>query len=233
MSESKYPIPLENQVSDDLFELLNRLESANSIIASANTSLPAGNVRAFSAQVAEAINIEPDDVFPVLYAFSNLKKMRDVFGEPTEHFLDRLTVAIERFGPPWTESSVARWKDARTDLVQALNSITADGGLMISAKTASLAYDRPCVLHHARILSDVRPVFGEDARTIHEMVVTHTLKVEFTDGRGYSEMHFALDASDVAKLRQECERADIKAQSIVDALKDKRWETIIFPAQNG
>jgi hypothetical protein len=68
-----------------------------------------------------------------------------------------------------------------------------------------------------RILTDVRPIYGES--TVNPptgMIVIHTLKIGYHDsGTGrHKEFYVALDDSDIAELRKALDRATEKTQSL-------------------
>jgi hypothetical protein len=72
------------------------------------------------------------------------------------------------------------------------------------------AYER--ILTGTRVLSDIRPVFPDDDEVptiVEAAMVNHTLKISFYPGdRGLpGEIHIALDATDLRRLRDQINRA--------------------------
>ena len=82
----------------------------------------------------------------------------------------------------------------------------------------------------AKILTDLRPVFGASAEVQPEgIVVTHTLKLEYHDDRGaHRKFYVALNQDDLETLRNVLERADKKANSL-QALSEFIPENHLFP----
>lgn len=76
----------------------------------------------------------------------------------------------------------------------------------------------------ARILTDLRPVFGarvEDGP--QAMVVLHTLKLVYHEGsKRHEEFFVALDADDLKALRKVIDRAEAKADTLRPAVRDIR-----------
>jgi hypothetical protein len=91
------------------------------------------------------------------------------------------------------------------------------------AKALSLRNEYERILDDTRILTDIRPVFDEDADNpaITAAIVNHTLRFSYTSGDGEShESHFALDISDLNKLRKQIDKAikkDKAARTMAEA----------------
>ena len=81
------------------------------------------------------------------------------------------------------------------------------------AKALELRYDYANLLESSRMITDLRPVYNEDANQIEGVVVSFTLRLEFIDIDGRHGMSIALDESDVRTLLWECERAIQKART--------------------
>lgn len=106
---------------------------------------------------------------------------------------------------------------ATTNLAQVkkrLLTLLGSETLSLKAKAASLVQERPCVLDEARIISDLRPVFGFKSLRIQAMTVLHTLVLECYEGTTTKSYHIALDASDLSNLKQAIERAEGKAKEL-------------------
>ena len=62
-----------------------------------------------------------------------------------------------------------------------------------AAKAIELSYDSDNLLQRTRILTDVRPLFSEDAQSIDGAVVAHTLRLRFDSAGIDHELSLALD----------------------------------------
>ena len=69
------------------------------------------------------------------------------------------------------------------------------------------AYASDNLLQSTRILTDVRPLFSDDAQSIDGAVVAHTLRLRYDSAGIDHELSLALDSSDLHKLIEDCERA--------------------------
>jgi len=76
-----------------------------------------------------------------------------------------------------------------------------------------------------RILTDLRPVFGDDINAPpRAVVVVHTLKLGFDVGehKKHHDIYLSLDAEDIIKLRGALDRAEAKAKILhrISGIKD-------------
>jgi hypothetical protein len=75
----------------------------------------------------------------------------------------------------------------------------------------------------ARILTDIRPIFGlaSDNAPV-DAVITHTLKITYHEGsdRDTKELFFAMDDDDIQELKAILERAEMKSESLKELLDD-------------
>lgn len=118
-------------------------------------------------------------------------------------------------GDTFTEEEFTSFKNRITDLLD-VDSIT------ISAKALSLHGDFENTFCEAKILTDVRSVFGASVEEKPVgFVITHTLKIGYHDDSArHREFYVALDEDDLSTLRDVVGRAEKKAKS-VKATMDK------------
>ena len=77
-------------------------------------------------------------------------------------------------------------------------------------KAIDLLYDCDNLLQRTRVLTDVRPLFSDDARRVEGAVVAHTLRVRYDHAGRDEEISFSLDAADLRRLIDHCERGLLK-----------------------
>jgi len=82
-----------------------------------------------------------------------------------------------------------------------------------TSKAIELSYDCDNLLQRTRIMTDVRPLFTDDANDIDGAVVSHTLRISYDSAGNDREMSLALDESDLRKLISDCERALMKGDT--------------------
>jgi hypothetical protein len=93
----------------------------------------------------------------------------------------------------------------------------------IIAKADDLRTENERNFCHARILTDLRPVFGADvANGPVAMLITHNLKIAFHESgrKGDHDFYIALDAADLSALKEVINRAEAKASSLRTVIPD-------------
>lgn len=87
--------------------------------------------------------------------------------------------------------------------------------LGVTAKALSVRSEYENVYCSARILTDLRPVFGRDASKSPEAAaIVHTLRITYHAAGDYKEAYFALDALDLSQLRGLIHRAEMKEKTL-------------------
>jgi len=148
------------------------------------------------------------DVLVVLY---EIKSQRDI---SVEEFVDEVCDAMESLDRTDQRLDHAHRQDFASKLLTLLNAEVF--GLV--AKAHDLVTEDERTFCHARILTDLRPVFGsivEDGPKA--MIVMHTLKLAFHQQGSrddHGEFYVTLDADDLRSLRKIIDRAEAKAQSL-------------------
>jgi hypothetical protein len=97
--------------------------------------------------------------------------------------------------------------------------------LNVAAKAVLLQNEHEHDFCSARILTDARPVYGEDpVAPPAAMIVTHTLKLTYHQGAGgrLHEIYLAFGSRDLQELRDVLDRAEAKAKSLRDILEGSK-----------
>jgi len=97
----------------------------------------------------------------------------------------------------------------------------------------SLNYDYANLLHRAKILTDIRPIFSESADRIEACVVSYTMRVHYSTGDGNRELSIALDYADVESLKSQCDRALKKSETAKASMQDAGIQTEISGEDKG
>ncbi len=96
---------------------------------------------------------------------------------------------------------------------------------LTSAKVAELRSEVERLFCGARILTDVRTAFPDDASRRPAMSILQTLEIKYHDDLGrHREFYVALDDTDLAILKDAVERAVQKKASLVDMLRQADFE---------
>jgi hypothetical protein len=166
---------------------------------------------------SEVKTLSSTDTRKLITALTSLLRVREKADVPAETFADELYLVVEKENVSLGPNETADIFKSR--LVQFLSLPSLN---VVATKAKELLYEVERALCEARILTDLRPVFGSDvsARPMAMMVV-YTLKLSYHEGpKGeIKEMFMALDADDIAKLKRMLERAETKTAGLASYLQ--------------
>lgn len=119
-------------------------------------------------------------------------------------------------------------EDAVTKLVSNVSDAISSQVLRASIKAWALSSEQERLYLSSRILTDVRPIFGDDdCNQLLASVMIHTLKITTrADGRPQS-VFVALDNDDIVELRSALDRALSKAEVVSVQLKNTAFLPIL------
>jgi hypothetical protein len=178
-------------------------------IAAAFTDLTPPAIRPSDLRRALYI-VFPEDPFKAdivlrqIMSLYTLKRQRDL---SVDDLLDGLQHGIE--SGDWSTEQISKWRDLRPQLYDLLSLPTVQAVV----KVLDLSYDYTNILQNINILTDIRPIFNEEATTIEAAIVSYTLRLYFTSLDGSKSLSIALDEEDVNKLLQSCQRSLNKAKT--------------------
>jgi hypothetical protein len=80
-------------------------------------------------------------------------------------------------------------------------------------KSLELTYDYANLIQSTNVVTDIRPIFDDEAEDVIGSVVSFTLRLSYRNGESLQSLSLAFDAEDVARLRDQCVRALKKAET--------------------
>jgi hypothetical protein len=178
-------------------------ERPDSVAATALASIAPTIAEADFKQIADTLN-----------ALYGVRSSRDV---PVEKFAEDVADAMESLEKP------LRLEPARrSEFVSKLTILLSAEVFGIVSKAWDLRTDDERVFCHARIITDLRPVFGQNVESGPKaMVVVHLLKLAFHRGsERHQEFYVSLDGDDLTTLRNLIDRAEEKAKTLKSCIKD-------------
>jgi len=95
-----------------------------------------------------------------------------------------------------------------------------DKSIALTCKTEKVLTDHDSVFYNARIMTDIRPVFDADAKSIDATVIVHTLVLHYGKDGDHKDFYVALDTGDIAKLEIAIDRAK-KKEALLQSLIQK------------
>jgi len=92
-------------------------------------------------------------------------------------------------------------------------------GLKITMKAMGVMVDQDHIFSHARILTDIRPVFNNNGDSVDAAVIVHNLRIHYVENSDRKDFYVALDTNDIQSLREVLDRADAKAKCLQGLMK--------------
>lgn len=160
----------------------------------------------FAEREVAPASISPSDMetiktgfFPVLMAASSVPV-------PVSEYISDVVEAVEEEDGPLPDSSL---------LEDRLNQILTVPSTELVAKAYDVITEHGCTYASARILSDIRPVFGENVEEQPKaVVIVHMLNINYSESGDKKTFVVALDNKDIDDLSKLLERAKKKIDSL-------------------
>ena len=125
---------------------------------------------------------------------------------PPDELIEVLRSSLEaRFNP----EEIDGWKAIQS----VFRDILASQAIRTVVKSVELTYDYANLVQSTNVITDIRPVFDDGADRVIGAVVSFTLRLTFENGSNVQSLSLAIDAEDVEKLRDQCDRALKKAET--------------------
>ncbi|MCY4661002.1 MAG: hypothetical protein OXF93_14480 [Acidobacteria bacterium] len=157
--------------------------------------------------------IEADDVKKILNAVRQVASAKEILEVPTDVFLNDVAEGMGKV----EEQEHRLDASVQIQLRERLAKLTQSQAMEFHAKARSLQQDRENTYCRARIITDLRPVFGSDVRQSPKAVlVTHMLRITYHHG-GHGrlrDLFLTLRTEDLDRLSELIERARQKAGSL-------------------
>lgn len=154
------------------------------------------------------------DIRDIVETLLSMHRARQEYGMSTDTLVSDMTLDTEGLG-----ISESQQKQLRERLP---NFLRLDL-LAVTAKAFSVMGSHERVVLKTQILTDIRPVFGEnDSEKPEAAAIIHTLRITYRQDGEEMDFFAAMDTEDVHKLRDVLERADKKAagvQALLEAAK--------------
>jgi hypothetical protein len=185
--------------------------SAQEFIEALKHVLPAIYRKDVSARLAEKLSsIPPTDVREMVDALFGLSVGRSGSDVSVPQFVDDVLDTLSQDTEHKTITD-----ENRAAIKQRLQELLDIDILRIGAKAFEVLFEHEHNLTAARILTDVRPVFGDNvAERPMAAIIVHNLRISYMDAGQRREFFVALDTSDIEKLMKTVERAKVKADSL-------------------
>ncbi|MGB0428918.1 MAG: hypothetical protein ACPGLV_00495 [Bacteroidia bacterium] len=154
-------------------------------------------------------------------------------------FLFSILMAFEKIElanrDEFIQSVATSFVESENDFVydQTLESLralfTVKDAMIVWAKAQELAVNREKLLRSSKIITDIRPVFTDkESDSFSSAVVLFTLRLEYIEDGEDKISYFALDKSDLNRLKAQIERAEKKEELINDKMSSNSVNLIEY-----
>lgn len=187
-------------------------EATESIVAALGAVKPTLRIKDLVTSLSRRIKLPKGDAEEFVEVLIALYATRDSLELSLDEFLEELVSAARAQIPDIDSATHESWDGLRRNLHRLLD---LEDPLGISAKSLGVMTDHARVFATARVISDVRPIFGATpGRLPVAATIVHNLKIEFSK-RGRRHAFFvALDTHDLRRLRQVTDRALAKDRAL-------------------
>ncbi len=117
-------------------------------------------------------------------------------------------------GFPFDENDRKTLKDRLVKIFE------GSGGLEITMKAAGVVADQDHLFLQGRVLTDIRPVFDREGKSVDAAVIVHNLRIHYAESADDKDFYVALDTGDLRSLRAALDRAEKKAECLQILLKN-------------
>lgn len=215
MAEITIPEPYES----GLAIILALTDDSTDELASALQSIP---TKLFPYTLAQEIahnvqSIPPDDLSEVVETLQSLYLNKLNYEVPASMMAEDISEAVAQ---DLISEEVELSDEDREKFKDRLTKLLSIESLEIVAKGLRILRNNQNIFHEARIITEIRPVFGSNVdEPPPAAVIMHMLSLTCHGTDGHKEFFIALDTDDLAVVREVIDRAESKAESLKALLK--------------
>ncbi len=205
--------PLQKLASlsdDERLKLLNAIKQIE----------PTLQLGKLNSKIAEKVDLDKQELLPIIKMFGSMYRGRissDVSAEMFAADLNKSLQIIEE--SPFKEMD----DNQRNTLTSYISEILAlDNSLGITVKALGVMTEHEHVYCRARVLTDMRPIFGENIEKPDAFVTIHTLRIGYHDNKEHKDIFIAMDRNDVKELIDMLKRAEQKEEALDSFLNDSK-----------
>ena len=191
--------------------------SVNQIISAFEGVAPKFFPEELSKEITSKVEgVSSEDLLEIISAILSLSKHRVHDDMLPEELAEQIIQALSE----GSVEDVKLVKKNQQGLKQLLVRFFQIETLLISAKASGIMLSHENVFCSARVITDVRPVFGSDPSVApNAAVMVHMLNLSYHQEGHLKELYIAMDALDIETLRTALDRADLKSQSLKSLIK--------------
>jgi len=190
-------------------------EPMNALFTALSEVSPSLDLKSVASAVASRVESVPRaEINRIVRAILSLYSARaypDVPSSSADDFVDDIWEAMSQSG----RKELLVTEENKDRIKARLKRLLSLEALNVVSKALNLRSEHEHILCSARILTDVRPLYGPNPKVPpNAVVITHMLRLAYHEGDKIKEIYIALDAEDIKELRVLLDRAESKADSV-------------------
>jgi len=185
---------------------------------------PTVDLKLLTASVVKSTSIDSklvNSIITILWQFAIIKKKIDLTA--TDFVNSLITSLNETKSDYWDKKDTENLKKKVDHIINILDS---KNSIAYSAKSAELVLDQQFLFCESRMITDIRPVFDQEAKDIECLIPFHILSISYHDDSGYHQIRFAMDINDILQLRKQLDGAEQKEKQIREIMGKKGLKII-------
>ena len=213
--------PLPEGAQQDIETVVSHVEQLIGVLTSARSSgLDVGKTFAIR-EIANGLGVDFPVASRVLNTLDNLHEFR----QQSKSTPEVVGAISKRLNASRAETLISK----ADKIIHLIDIYNHDHPFMIISKSERLSYLHENLYQDAEIITNITPIFSEEAQKLIRLVVTHSLVVSiYRRGSRAERLHLAMDAADVIRLRDLCDRAITKANTLKESLVGETWEVQVL-----
>ncbi len=224
---------VSDQALPDLKELADLPPRLMTTVATALTEVaPSLTPLHLAESVSSSANLGITEVGPPIRIIRRIALLQRFLEKSAESFVAELTACLAALSDTqWPTEYREKWRSIAPELVRALSPTSA---IYLSAKAHDLLGEQSLALCAARIITDMRPIFDDEAKEMEAVVPFHTLvlRCHESERSEHKMIHVAIDANDLQQIRKQVDRAERKEQLMRSKLASGGYTIIGVPASD-
>jgi len=165
--------------------------------------------------ISRVASISPTDAASINEALISLLLLRARSDESQTDVIDELSAAIQE-----SDAEELQLPDeVRANAKNRLSMFLGIPSLLVSSKAISVRLENDKLFSKARVVSDIRPIFGENVKESPQAaIILHQLGIHYFQDGDHKEFFVAMDTDEIQELISSLERAKAKAESLETVL---------------
>lgn len=193
-------------------------ESAQDITAALKEEFPGlSDSEALTEIVSRAANIPSPDASEIAQVLTALYMLRARRETSIPEFVEDVILALDESGDEELELP----EEKRSRFKQQLAELLSVEAFSTESKAVDVQFENDRTFYGARIVTDVRPLFGPDPEEPPTgAVIVHMLKITYRERNRTRDLFVSLDTNDLSTLTNVIDRANSKAENLKSFLTE-------------